>query len=266
MSIQLFDISGARVRFGTTEDGTPYAVASDFAKTMGYRDASDATRLLDSEEVGTQIVRVNLADGRVQNREMKVIFEDGLWELIFRSSLPGAKAIKARVKAILRQIRETGRYEVARPEPSKLELARDLVAALESREAAVQRAAEAEQQVRVLEPSANAWDVLAEASGDYSLREAAHILNRDPSISTGQNRLLSSMRDLGMVDRRGVPYAKHAGHLRERPTSYTHPHTGESTLGRPQIRVTVQGLRYLHRKLGGVAPLRFDQPRLPEAG
>jgi hypothetical protein len=42
---------------------------------------------------------------------MLVVFEDGMWELIFRSTLPGAKGIKQQVKAILRQIRETGRYE-----------------------------------------------------------------------------------------------------------------------------------------------------------
>jgi hypothetical protein len=37
-----------------------------------------------------------------------VIYEDGLWGLIFRSTKPEAKAIKKRVKAILREIRATG--------------------------------------------------------------------------------------------------------------------------------------------------------------
>ncbi|MFD5384336.1 hypothetical protein ACFWMG_05065 [Streptomyces sp. NPDC127074] len=78
---------------------------------MGYARAGDATRLLDPEEAGTQIVRTRSANGIRQRREMNVIYEDGLWELIFRSSLPGAKAIKKQVKSILRQIRETGRYE-----------------------------------------------------------------------------------------------------------------------------------------------------------
>jgi hypothetical protein len=105
--IQLFNISGADVRFGQTEDGTPYSVAADFAMTMGYGQASDATRLLDDDEKGQQIV---LTPGGPQ--KLNVIYEDGMWELIFRSSLPGAKAIKKRVKAILKQIRETGQYEV----------------------------------------------------------------------------------------------------------------------------------------------------------
>jgi DNA-damage-inducible protein D len=119
-----------------------------------------------------------------------------------------------------------------------------------------------ESKVKELEPAAQAWDVLASASGDYSLRDAAHILNRDPAISTGQNRLLRSIREFDMVDRNGVPYAKHASHLVERATSYNHPHTGEPVLSK-QVRVTVQGLRYLHRRLGGEGALQLP---ISEAG
>lgn len=112
--LQLFDISDARARFGTTEDGTPYAVAADYAKAFGYRDAHDALRLLDDEEKGTQIVRTPGGPQR-----MSVIYEDGLWELMFRSTLPGAKAVKKQVKNILREIRKTGQYIPAeQPKPS----------------------------------------------------------------------------------------------------------------------------------------------------
>lgn len=116
-SLHRFDVGGTNIRFGVAEDGRPYAVASDFAKTMGYRDAEKATRLLDEDEKGTQIVGT---PGGPQ--QMKVIYEDGIWELIFRSSLPGAKAIKKQVKTILREIRETGRYE-AEPIAANLDAA-----------------------------------------------------------------------------------------------------------------------------------------------
>lgn len=113
----VFDIQGSGIRFSATDDGVPYAIAADYAKVMGYTRTSDALKLLDEDEKGTAICRT---PGGPQ--EMKVIYEDGMWELIFRSSLPGAKAIKARVKAILKQIRETGRYEVAPPaaEPRRI--------------------------------------------------------------------------------------------------------------------------------------------------
>ncbi|NKV94954.1 phage antirepressor protein [Rhodococcus hoagii] len=115
----------------------------------------------------------------------------------------------------------------------------------------------AEAKVAELEPAAAAWESLADAEGDYSLREAAQILSRDPAINTGQNRLAKSLRELGVLDRRGEPYQTHINHIRRRPTAYTHPHTGEPKLS-SQLRITVPGLRYLHGKLGGTRPLRLD--------
>ncbi|ORM14137.1 phage antirepressor KilAC domain-containing protein [Prescottella equi] len=111
--------------------------------------------------------------------------------------------------------------------------------------------------VAELEPAAAAWESLADVEGDYSLREAAQILSRDPAINTGQNRLAKSLRELGLLDRRGVPYQSHIQHVRRRPTAYTHPHTGEPKLS-SQLRITVSGVKHLHGKLGGTRPLRLD--------
>lgn len=256
-TIMPFDLSGQQMRFGITDDGRPWVAAPDFAKALGYAQAKDALRNVDADEKGRQIVPT---PGGPQ--EITVLYEEGIWELIFLSRRKEAKELKAQVKAILRQIRETGRYE-AQPSPPAQLSNRDLALMVI---AEADRAEAAEQKVKELEPSAQAWDTLADANGDYSLRDAAHVLNRDPAIDTGQNRLLAKLRELGMVDRNGIPYAKHAAHLRERPTSYKHPHTGEPTLGKPQIRITVRGLRYLHQRMGGVAPLRFEQQPLDQAG
>lgn len=100
--IMPFDLGGESMRFGLAEDGTPWVAATDFAKAMGHRDAEKATRLLGEDEKGTQIVGT---PGGLQ--ELNVIYEDGIWELIFLSRKPEAKALKARVKQILREIRET---------------------------------------------------------------------------------------------------------------------------------------------------------------
>lgn len=173
-ALQLFNVSGADIRFGLTEDGIPYAVASDFAKTMGYRDAANALRILDEDEKGTQIVST---PGGPQ--EMRVIYEDGLWELIFRSTLPGAKAIKARVKAILREIRETGRYETASTVPQDYEEA--LVHLLDKvRENKALAAAN-----KVLAPKAGKWDAFLAADGLIGMRETADLFHVDVKVLTG---------------------------------------------------------------------------------
>ncbi len=117
---------------------------------------------------------------------------------------------------------------------------------------AAERAELAEAKVAELEPAAQAWDALADAHGDYSVRDAAQILDRDPLISTGQNRLFATLRTLRWIDAEGRPYQAQvdAGRLVRRPTSYTHPHTHEPVLT-SQLRITVKGLAELHRRLGG---------------
>ncbi|MFE6891991.1 phage antirepressor KilAC domain-containing protein [Streptomyces sp. NPDC057694] len=150
---------------------------------------------------------------------------------------------------------KTREAEVRQPAPA---LPQDYEEALVHLLGKVRENKQLESRVKELDPSAQAWDVLASADGDFSLRDAAYILNRDEAISTGQNRLLRTIRDFGMVDRNDVPYAKHAAHLVERPTSYSHPRTKEQVLSK-QLRVTVQGLRYLHRRLGGEGPPHLGQ-------
>lgn len=121
------------------------------------------------------------------------------------------------------------------------------------------RVALAEQQVRELEPAAHSWETLAgETTGDYSLRDAAQILNRDRSILTGQNRLMATLREFGWVDAKGSPYQREidAGRLVCRVLPYQHPHTKEPKLS-SQVRITVKGLHELHKRLGGERPLRL---------
>lgn len=207
----IFNALGHDIRFGVTSDDRIYAIATDLAKAMGYRDANKITRLLEGDEAGTQIVSTRSVTSVVQRREVSVIYEDGIWELIFRSSLPGAKAIKKRVKAILREIRQTGRYE-------------------------------ADQRAR-------GYEIMAGEGVDFSVRDAATILNRDHQIITGQNTLFAYMRACRMLDRKNRPYAKHKQHLvRRMGVEYLDQH-GETKIGGSQVRVTAEGMAYLHRAL-----------------
>lgn len=100
-----FEFGDKPMRFGVAGDGRPFVAAADFAKALGHRDAASATRLLDEDEKGTQIVRTPGGDQRIS-----VVYEHGMWELVFRSSKPEAKALKARVKEILTEIRVNGGY------------------------------------------------------------------------------------------------------------------------------------------------------------
>lgn len=253
-ALQVFAFEGAEVRT-VLVGGEPWWVASDICSILELQSGRALARL-DEDEKG---LRSTQTPGGQQM--LTYVTEPGLYSLVLGSRKPQAKAFKRWIThEVIPTIRRTGSYTVAPPAlPSPRDLALLVLAEAD-------RADAAEAKVAELEPAAKAWDVLASVEGDYSLRDAAHILNRDPNISTGQQRLMRSVRELGMIDRNGVPYAKNAAHLRERIQTYRHPRTGEAALAKPQIRVTTQGLKYLHGKLGGVMPLRFDEDRLPEAG
>lgn len=125
------------------------------------------------------------------------------------------------------------------------------------REAAGRAVAEAT--VLQLAPKAQSWDTLADTGADYSVREAGYILNRDPAISTGQKRLFALLREWQLIDRNDRPYANHASHVTLRPRFRTDVASGDRVPADPQVRVTVAGLSYLHKRLGGVEPLDFSE-------
>lgn len=244
-----FPATGERVRT-FVRDGEPWFVAKDACDLLGISKHRDAVAQLDPDERASMAVDT---PGGVQ--QMTVVRESGLYALMLISRSPKVQPFRRWVTGeVLPSIRKTGAYGTPKlPTPmSRAELARNWYEAELAREAA-------EEQLAIAAPKAEAWDTLASAHGDYSVREAAYILNRDPAIDTGQKRLFQLLRDWHLIDRRDIPYADHARHVRLRARSYTSPRSGEERTSE-QVRITVEGLRYLHKRLGGTAPLSVDQP------
>lgn len=115
---------------------------------------------------------------------------------------------------------------------------------------------ELEARVEQLEPPAKAWEDLASAAGDYSLGDAAKVLKR-AGITTGQNRLFSTLGELGWTFRRSgywqaMQTAVDQGLVVERirPPRYDQL-TGQQIAVAPQIRLTAKGIEKLRTRLGG---------------
>lgn len=244
--LQLFEFpaTGQQVRT-ITVDGEPWFVAADVCAVLAIRNHRDALASLDDDERG-----VATTDTLGGPQHVAIVNEPGLYSLILRSRKPEAKAFKRWVThEVLPAIRRTGSYSVAPPAhplPHTFSQAlRELADAVEQRDAA-------ETRIKELQPSADAWNALAEAKGDYPLREAAQILSRDPLITIGQNRLAAYLRQIGWTDSSGQPYQTQVdmGRLFRRSTSYDHPRTGERKPS-SQIRVTPKGLKELRVRLAG---------------
>lgn len=83
----------------------PLFVASDVALMINHPNASELVKLVDDDEKLTSTI---LRSG--QNREVWMLTESGLYEVLMQSRKPIAKQFKKGVKAILKEIRKTGGY------------------------------------------------------------------------------------------------------------------------------------------------------------
>lgn len=257
------------------EEGEPWFVARDACSALMIVNVSDAMGRLDEDERKTDKLSVVTGDPSDDLRKVNLISEAGLYSLIMSSRVPAARVFKRWVTHdVLPAIRNTGRYVEPAAPKTRVELARELLAAEERAEEAERTAAEqrellgrAHGMLKAVEPKVEAYDALQATDRDWCMRDASSILNRDPfiwkNLRLGQNVLFKLLREMGMVDNANHVYAHHKQHLRLLPTTYQHPHTGEPRASE-QLRVTPLGLVYLQKRLGGGKPdaLQLDKPNV----
>lgn len=228
-----FTYEGTRIRV-IEIDGDPWFVASDVCAVLEVGNPTQALTRLDEDEV-TLISN--------EGRQTNTISESGLYSLVLGSRKPQAKPFKRWVTSeVLPSIRKTGAYgqvqQLMGPALylAAIEQAQTEIAALEARTAE-------------LEPKAARYDDFLGSKGDYSIRQAATILQRDHGIETGGNRLIQTLLDWGWVYRHGKSGTVTAyqaqletGRLSQRATTYLNQKTGEIVNGDPQTRVTPKGI------------------------
>jgi len=100
-------------RIRTVEkDGNVWWVLSDVAKGLGYRDARDFSRNIKDKYLHTHIMRMNLSDGRSQERDMLCCSEPGLYQGLAVCRKEAAERFQDWVfEEVLPQIRKTGSYQ-----------------------------------------------------------------------------------------------------------------------------------------------------------
>ena len=243
-ALEVFDGNGWTVR-AFAQDGEPWFVARDVCDALLIANSRDALAALDEDEKG---VGSTDTPGGVQ--QVAIVNEAGLYGLILRSRKREAKEFRRWVThEVLPALRKTGQYVVPQQMPSHSE-------ALRGWAEAIDRTGELERQLEVAGPKVAMVDQLLSSAGDYSLREAAQLLDSDPSISIGRNQLLGYLIEVAWVDKLGkLPYQRtiQAGRLRVRTSSWDHPTQGPKVS--TSVRVTPKGLAELHKLLGGTAPV-----------
>lgn len=103
--ITIFNHLGNNIRVMTDEQGEPLFVLKDVCDALDLGNNREVARRLDEDDVSTTDVTDNLG----RNQKTNVITEAGLYEVIFMSRKPEAKAFKRWVTSeVLPSIRTHG--------------------------------------------------------------------------------------------------------------------------------------------------------------
>lgn len=266
--VQPFDFRGHNVRILTDEQDDPWFIAKDVCDVLELNNVGEALRALDDDEKNT----IRISDGIAGNPYKATISEAGFYKLVLRSRKPVAKEFQRWVThEVLPSVRKHGAYmtewtvERILSDPDTLiRLATDLKHEREARK-------QAEQQIQVLEPKAQALDTFTSVEGSRSINDAAKILTNHGVRVTGK-RLRGWMAEHGWIFRReghwvAYAHAIHAGLLKMREYETSGVNTnGERFAFAPQVRVTRKGLEALHRKLFTFEDSLFDDVEALESG
>ena len=205
--IQVFEFEGQMSLRSVIREGEPWFIASDVAKVLEHSNSRAMVSSLDEDEKG--VMNAYTPSGE---QDMTVINESGLYSVVLRSRVEGAKRFKKWVTSeVLPSIRKHGAYMTAdaidavMADPDNfIRLVEELRSEREAKEAA-QEALEA------AAPKVDAYDAFMDAEGLYSINAVAKILG------TGQNTLFADLRRIGVLQSEGAgkntPYQQWMRHF-----------------------------------------------------
>jgi prophage antirepressor-like protein len=99
--------NGYKIRF-VEKDGEWWAVAMDVAKALGYKLATNMTRIIEDKDKG--IHKVNITSGKAKSpdtQDMIIISEFGIYDAVFSSHKEEAKEFKRWVFGVIKELRES---------------------------------------------------------------------------------------------------------------------------------------------------------------
>ncbi|MCI8469345.1 MAG: phage repressor protein/antirepressor Ant [Eggerthellaceae bacterium] len=235
----------------------PWFVASDVAKALGYAKPNNAV----SQHCKGALKRGTLpTTGGPQ--EFSLISEPDVFRLIVSSKLPSAQRFEAWVfEEVLPSIRRHGAYmtperiEEALLNPDTIiRLATDLKAERERRETLEADNARHRAAIGRLRPKAEFAESTLDASGSYTVTEAARLLNQMRGCKMTRDRLFALLRADRMIEKRSrqaTAVAIERGYLYNHVGRYIDPATMEERLREPYARLTSKGLSWCVDRYGG---------------
>lgn len=182
----------------------PLFLAKDVAEWIEYsktgKGAYDVSKMLNTVDDNEKLSGTIFVSG--QNREMRFLTEDGLYEVLMQSRKPIAKEFKKEVKKILKTIRQNGMYvteklldnpDLAIQAFTKLKEEREKRKALEIK-------------IETDKPKVLFADAVETSKTTILIGDLAKIIKQN-GVDMGQKRLFTWLRENGyLIKRNGADY------------------------------------------------------------
>lgn len=232
--------------YGSAQE--PLFLAKDVASIIEHSDVSTMMRAVDEDE---KLIQTILVSG--QNREVWMVTENGLYEVLMQSRKPIAKQFKKGVKAILKEIRTNGGYIAASQDDTpELIMARALQVAQmtidkhkRQLEQANERIALQDTQLKQQAPKVKYVDEVLQSVNTYTSTQMSKELGLKDA-----DRLHRALKEKGVMFRQSGQWlltAKYCGMDYTKPRTHQFTRSDGST-GTNTITVwTETGRAFLHR-------------------
>lgn len=179
--------------YGTVEE--PLFVAKDVAEWIDYSKSGNGsynlTQMLKSIDEDEKLILTMLVGG--QNRQITMLTEDGLYEVLMQSRKPIAKEFKKEVKKILKEIRKTGGYIPTTPQDSE----QDILA--KAYIIAQNKINNLQQELKSVQPLIDYANVAQKAHAIYTVTDIAKIASDERGIMVSNRELYEKLRNWGLV-------------------------------------------------------------------
>lgn len=221
-------------------DAEPWFVLADVCAVLDLSNPSMVASRLDGDALST----TEVIDSMGRRQSARIVNEPGLYEVIFLSRKPEARAFKRWVtREVLPTIRRTGQFgsQVPATFAEALELAAAHQRRIEAAEAKIAEDA----------PKVEAYDALMDADGFYSMEAAGKV------IGVGRNTLFRMLRDDQVLTSANLPAQRHMHHFKVTTSTYTTPDGVDHT--RHSTRVRPSGIEWLARRYGSLSTPALEE-------
>ena len=225
--------------YGTVDE--PLFLAKNIAEMIEY-DLTSVNKMLKLVDEEEKLNGNIFLAGQIRNVSM--VTEDGLYEILMKSDKPIAKEFKKQVKIILKEIRKNGGYIATNESESDEDIiARALILAQRTIDRKDKMIKSLENEIVESQPMIAIAEAVTESDDNWDMGLFSKVLNID---NLGKNNLFKYLRDNKIFMDNNEPYATHIKYFKVVPVT---KYNKFGSIVVPKTLIKPEGIKYIVSKL-----------------